>query len=398
MQHVILVILHKSLKSLQLVLNEFFSKLCNALDTVSASAFTQARSKLAYTAFIELNEKGIVESMYADNDYKSYLGHRLLAIDGSKIIVPDTPELRAEFGTVRVVNQNPQTIGYYCGAMISVCYDVLNRICLDGQIAPLKSYEVTVALKHLPGLQPNDVLLTDRGYASYFWWATLIAKRQLFVCRCPQQSFAAVQAMFTGTIASQIVTLYAPEKNARLIRKAGLPESITLRLVRVVLDNGTIEVLATTLLDEQKYPAASFKPLYHLRWGVETYYDIVKTRLVLENFTGKTVESVKQDFFATLFITGLESILTDEAQAQLDERTVTNRHPQSVNRAVSFNAIKNNLLDLFYKEPDIDVLLDKLTRLFLTKPISAQDHNKSRKRSSDGKLRRYHKYTRKISF
>ena len=54
MQHVILVILHKSLKSLQLVLNEFFSKLCNALDTVSASAFTQARSKLAYTAFIEL--------------------------------------------------------------------------------------------------------------------------------------------------------------------------------------------------------------------------------------------------------------------------------------------------------------------------------------------------------
>ncbi|MCP4112968.1 MAG: hypothetical protein GY749_46815 [Desulfobacteraceae bacterium] len=42
---VILLILQKSLKSLQLVLNEFFGKLAEPLVIVTASAFTQARAK-----------------------------------------------------------------------------------------------------------------------------------------------------------------------------------------------------------------------------------------------------------------------------------------------------------------------------------------------------------------
>ena len=68
----------------------------------------------------------------------------------------------------------------------------------------------------------------------------------------------------------------------------------------------------TSLLDEVKYPTADFKEIYGLRWGVETFYGVVKTRLQLENFTGKTVESIRQDFHATIYITGLESILTHE--------------------------------------------------------------------------------------
>ena len=66
----------------------------------------------------------------------------------------------------------------------------------------------------------------------------------------------------------------------------------------------------------------------------ETFYGVIKTRLEVENFTGISVEAVRQDFFSTIFLTGLESILTDAAQAKLDAKQ-NNKHRQIVNRSVS---------------------------------------------------------------
>jgi IS4 transposase len=90
----------------------------------------------------------------------------------------------------------------------------------------------------------------------------------------------------------------------------GLPEKITVRFVRVRYRCGEIEVLVTSLLDEKKYSALMFKELYNLRWGVEGFFGVIKERVKIENFTGKTVIEVLQDFFATMFLTGLESLLT----------------------------------------------------------------------------------------
>jgi IS4 transposase len=83
-----------------------------------------------------------------------------------------------------------------------------------------------------------------------------------------------------------------------------------------MLSTGEIEVLVTSLLDSDKYTAQMLKELYHLRWGIETLFGVLKERLRLDNFTGKTVISIKQDFFATLFLVGLESILTQTAELQ----------------------------------------------------------------------------------
>jgi hypothetical protein len=78
-------------------------------------------------------------------------------------------------------------------------------------------------------------------------------------------------------------------------------------------------VLVTNLLDETLFPTSSFRQLYHLRWGVETLYGVVKTRLQLENFSGLTAESVRQDFYATIFITNLESVLVFRGNGPLGE-------------------------------------------------------------------------------
>ncbi len=49
-------------------------------------------------------------------------------------------------------------------------------------------------------------------------------------------------------------------------------------MVRVILDNGEIEVLVTSLFDQAHYPSHEFKELYYRRWGIETFYSILKEK------------------------------------------------------------------------------------------------------------------------
>jgi hypothetical protein len=104
---VIVLILQKSMKSLQLILNEL--TLAFDSNTVTNSAFTQARANLRHTAFIELN--AVVDVMYNDNNIKRYKGMRVLGIDGSKILLPNTPDIRKEFGQISYSNDHPDVKG-----------------------------------------------------------------------------------------------------------------------------------------------------------------------------------------------------------------------------------------------------------------------------------------------
>ena len=130
----------------------------------------------------------------------------------------------------------------------------------------------------------------------------------------------------------------------------------------------------------------------------KTSYGTIKGRLALENFSGKSVEAVKQDFYATVFISGLESILILDAQGHLDSKT-SNKYPQAVNKAVSFNAIKNNLIELFYKEDNVATILEKLTLLFMTKPeCRRKGRIVPRTKAKVKDLLNYHKRKKKICF
>lgn len=394
---VLVMILRKSVKSLQNVVNE--AMLWLDTDTVTASAFCQARYKVRHTAFIELNQQAIVDPMYADDDYQRFWGFRVLAVDGSKVMLPNNKETCAAFGTIRYTNgKNKQLLGEHCYGRASVLYDVLNRIAIDATLASIKSYEVDLAIAHLQHTTASDLLLMDRNYPSYRMMAELSQRQRQFVIRCSTNSFKTARQLAKGTgLASQVVTLTPPDGTQAQNRKLGLPERLSVRFIRVMLKTGEAEIIVTSLLDEHTYPTADFAELYRLRWGIETFYGLLKTRLALENFTGQGTEAIKQDFYATIYLTGIESILTDAAQAQLDDRNT--RHPQTVNRAVSFNVIKNKALDLLVSNLNTDILLAQLTTLFLKNPTAQRsERNPPRQKSSSRALLSFHKRMKKQCF
>jgi len=249
---VILLILQKSIKPLQLVLNEFFKKLDNGV-LVTKSAFTQARRHLKATAFVTLNKKAVLDVLYNDDNYEKAWGFRLLTIDGSKIHLPNTTEIIQELGTIRFETttcNNKKITGEHGYALASVMYDPLNKVVVDACLAPAKAYEVDLALKPLEHTQANDLILFDRNYSSYIFLASLVKLNRQFTGRCSKSSFKAAQQLFKQyVIDSQKATLTAKGEVKKQCKILGLDEQITVRFVRIKLSTGETEVIVTSLLD-----------------------------------------------------------------------------------------------------------------------------------------------------
>ena len=216
--------------------------------------------------------------------------------------------------------------------------------------------------------------------------------------RCSKSSFSKAREMLKGEGASdQTVMIEVHHSKKKEIENYQLPKKIKVRFVRVLLDTDEYEVLVTNLLNKDKFTTNEFKDIYYMRWGVESFYAILKTRLNLENFSGKTVHSIYQDFYSTIYLAGIESLLTEDTNEELSKKERQNS--QQVNHNVSFNAIKNQALDLLFSSKRVDNLIEELEILFKTNPVQIRSERKViRKKSSNYKLLNYHKKTKKICF
>jgi hypothetical protein len=295
-------------------------------------------------------------------------------VDSSVIRLPEHPESFAQFTPVEVVNQHGQTGTRYPEGRMSVLYDVLNRVGLDARLEPSRTGEVELAIEQLAQAAPGDVLLSDRGFTGYTYLAWHYQRSLHFVARCSSSSFAAAQTLFRKNRAkrSVVVKLFAPAGERAALKALGLPLELTVRFVSVRLSTGELEVLATSLLAEAKYPTAEFGELYHRRWAHETFYGVMKGRLDLENFSGQTPEAVRQDFHATLLLCNLESVLTAPTDAALQATSAAHEHPKQVTRAVSFHALKHELLPLLYSDEPVERVIEKLQSWFAGAPVSVR--------------------------
>jgi hypothetical protein len=393
-------IVRRSTKSLQVILNEFIMKY-NSDTTITNSAYSQARKKIKYSAFKNLYE-GIttLHNELAGDTYKRIFGFRCIGIDASKIILPNTTEITDFFGATRIHTQLGD-LGTYAHTLFECAYDVLNNLVVQASLNHCKSNEIDLASKMLPSFKEDDLLIFDRAYGSYDLISALVQSNKQFIIRLSKASFAESQMMFNEDSPwTKIVTLSVPRDKSKTIKEAGLPETVQVRLVKVMLSTGETEVLITSLLDDQ-YIQEDFKKLYWLRWGVETFFGKIKGRLTLENFTGKTLESVLQDFWATIFLSNLETIVTAGAQKQIDDKITSSpeKLEKKINKAVSFNAIKNSAFELFLSLDNKRELLAKLTNLFMTNTcVVRKDREVPRATPSTQRSLNFHKRKKKQVF
>ncbi len=226
-------------------------------ESISASALSQARQKFLHTAFIELLEECVVKPMYNDGSHKRFKGHRLLAIDGSTLRLPTSKELVETFGTVRYMNGHQGVACDNVEAKVVVLYDVLNEIPLAGSIHAGRTNDIRASLQHLDNLGAGDILIADRGFGSYAFFAEIVGKKADFIVRVKDKTYQKYHQLFTDAAHKDIVA--EVERPAHFHDDMELPHSLRMRFIRIVLADGEVEVLATSLLDQKRYPLKDFK-------------------------------------------------------------------------------------------------------------------------------------------
>ena len=369
---IILFMLNSIKKSLQKELTEFSLLLKDEkVKNITNSAFCQSRMKLNYNAFIELNE-GIINEFYTDNVIELWKGFRLLAIDGSKIQLPFSLEIIEDFGFAK---NNHLTITPM--AQTSCCFDVLNNMIINSEINRYETSEHSLALKHLEKCNMKDLFIYDRGYGGVWFMLYHIIKKKDFVIRMHKNSLNEVQDFFNSDEKDKIIEITElPEKGCKKAKNLKLDfMPFKVRLIKVILENGEVEVLATSLLDKEKYHASEFKWLYGKRWGIETNFDHLKNHLMIEDFTGLSSLSVLQDFFASILLANMQQIFISEAQDELKKQKKDTEYEYKINRNLSFGFMKNRFIRILLGR-NADKSVKEMKELFKINPSPIREGRK----------------------
>jgi len=181
---------------------------------------------------------------------------RVSAIDGTSIAVENSSELLEYFGS-------SGASGKTATARASALNDVNNDVLMDVQLEKYTCGERELAYRHIEALKVlglrKDLIIFDRGYIS-----KLIENGIHFLM--------SVRHKFN----LEIDKISAPDS---FVKIAHNENCCKLR---------EIETLITDL-PQNEFEHSEFKELYFKRWPIESKYDVVKNKLQLENFTGKTV-------------------------------------------------------------------------------------------------------------
>ena len=342
---------------------DYFFKAVNgaevAIREVTKSAFCKARKKLRHQAFQELSHT-VVDLFYRIFSYRTWKGFRVLAIDGSTVQVPDTAEAAGHFGVWNTAAGKPCAV-----ARISHLVDVGNDIILDALISPKEVGERALAERHMQQVREGDIVLFDRGYPAFWIFARARAQGAHFCARMATGVWNVVDTFLGRGLKERIIRLKPTHHALKECKERGLPvRPLKVRLIRIELETGETEVLMTSLVNKEEYPRHTFKELYSLRWGVEEQYKTCKSRLEIENWTGKSIESVYQDFYAKVLTLNLTIAIAQPAKEEIEARSKDKKYPYTLNLTQALSKMKDVVV-LLFKRYNLFGLLKQLYDIFI---------------------------------
>lgn len=328
---------------------------------IHKGSLSKARKKLSHDAFVELYDAAL-DYYYSNFKYKTWFGFNLLAVDGTTMRLPDEPNIINHFGawnTAKGEKPCPK-------ARASQMYDVLNKVSVDAIIAPKSDGERELAAFHFLKLAENDLILLDRGYPAFWVFKLILSMSANFCARVSCTQWKVIRKFFESNKSEGIVSLCPTGPSSRKCHEMGLDKKpIKVRLIRIELESGETEILITTLTDFEKYPHHLFAELYHQRWPVEEDYKTIKYRLQVENFTGKSILSVYQDFHAKFFSKNLTAIIASTTQQAIIQKGENCKHQHQINFTQALSKMKHTIVLLFNRPFEmLDEIVSKVQKIF----------------------------------
>jgi hypothetical protein len=307
----------------------------------TASAYCQARSRLPLAVFQEVLRR-VGAALRPEVDTTGlWHGHRTFLVDGSSFSMPDTPELRRNFGLSTKVRPG-------CGfptARLMALFHAGTGLLIEAFAVPHQGHDIAWASRFHRRLGAGDVLVGDRGFCSFAHLALLAQEGLHAVVRMHQTQVVdftpgrphvapggkrvAAGRPRTRWVRNlgptdHVVELFRPpDVPSWLDAKAfaALPGSLLIRELRYrteVPGFRTREVtLATTLLDGAAYPASELAELYAGRWAIELNLRHLKTTMKMDVLRCKSVAGVTKELTAYCLVYNLvRAVMLEAARRQ----------------------------------------------------------------------------------
>lgn len=336
--NIALIILNLVKKTIKVELMNFFSLLDVPFLTPSRQAFEQAREKVSYLVFKDFFDKTCSLAV-TDPGAKTYNGYRIFAVDGTSFVVGDFDKLHSYFGETTTV---PGKSICRIGGMV----DVLSEEIVSALVSPFSTGERSLTIRQIDQLScvTNALYLLDRGYWSKDLVKDLCNKKLKFLMRLPSNALPCTH-----------------HDGCKSVKVKGT----LLRTYSFLLPNGVRETLLTNL-PTSEISDAGLAELYTKRWGIETKYLELKSRLQIDSLSGNTVNAVLQDIYSTLFISNLVAFICEDVDTALELKSQGKnlKYEQKANRAICIAAIRAKFiyLCLFCTPEQAHIILDNLTR------------------------------------
>ena len=156
-----------------------------------------------------------------------------------------------------------------------------------------------------------------------------------------------------------------------------------MRLIKYTFAETTY-VLATTLLDSEKYPIAHFSDLYHGRWSIEELYKISKQLMTVEQFHSKSERGVKQEIFAHFILITLTRVFTNHAEDEINLDANTDKPKMQANFKNSLATVARNIERLLLQ--NAEAFCQTVTRIVSS--VAACRHRRRPNRSYERRSRK----------
>lgn len=255
-------------------------------------------------------------------------------------------------------------------------------------ISPASIGEITLINTMIPAKCATDsIILLDRGFGYFSTCKNMINNKQNFCIRITTS-----QSLFARTMMAQSENDFITEWNPsageiRTCKKYEWDiEPIKVRVTKILLPTGETELLVSTLFDTNTINKKDLSELYELRWNVEEGFKKLKPKMKLEQFGCKRYEGVYQEFYSHIFMMNLVSIISDDTEEEVIEKTAHRNHTYKYNWQNAFLFVRHVFVKLF-SSADIKDILDSIYQKIIGSLIAIK---KGRQfvRDNDGKRRR----------
>ena len=294
--------------------------------SISKQAFSKQRFNLKPQIFIDIY-KDYLTDFYENypKEIKTYKGYNVFAIDGSMFEIPNTKELREEFKTQKNSSGHRES----ARARVSGIYDIENEFMIDAIITDCGQGEKQLAKEHIKAAGKivdlrKSIIIFDRGYPGIdlIWFLEKMGVKYIIRLQSTNMYEQEKRSMKTN---DEWIELKVAGDRLRKIEDETIRQElkekkvIPARMTKVILDTGEIEYLLSNI-SEETIQTEEMKETYFKRWQIEIGYDILKNKLHIENFTGKTRITIEQDFYAQIYIFNVLQDIKHTANAELQEK------------------------------------------------------------------------------